>query len=113
MLSMSPDLELDVSKVCAAIEAERVRRGLTRYRVAQELGVSYGTMRYWERGRSGMNADVAVRIFTWLGLDRDLRAFAPAARRPAARPQDGGGLERARAGASARHRPDSSTPRRS
>lgn len=72
---MSPDLELDVSKVCAAIEAERVRRGLARYRVAQELGVAYGTMRYWERGRSGMNADVAVRIFTWLGLDRDLRRF--------------------------------------
>ena len=86
---MSPHLELDVSKVCAAIEAERVLRGLTRYRVAQELGVSYGTMRYWERGRSGMNADVAVRIFTWLGLDRDLRAFVrkidpPPAQREAA-----------------------------
>lgn len=68
------DLRLDIGKLCEAIEAERQERGLTHYRLADELGVDYSTMCYWRRGVTSMRADVVLRIACW--LPADLRDFA-------------------------------------
>jgi DNA-binding XRE family transcriptional regulator len=80
----APGLELDIGKLCEAVEAERQERGLTQHRLADELGVDYTTMCVWRRGRGGMNGDVALRIACW--LPADLRDFAkePAVLDPAA-----------------------------
>jgi transcriptional regulator with XRE-family HTH domain len=67
-------LELDIGKLCAAIDEERDRRHLTHCEVAEQMGVSYSTYGYWRYRRTSMSAHVALRVSTWLG--RDLRDFA-------------------------------------
>ena len=71
---LDPALALDMQKVLAAIEDERARRGLSYAQVCRELGTAYRTLFNWREGRSGMNADVALRVSVWLRTD--LRKFA-------------------------------------
>ena len=66
-------LDLDVRRLCEAIDRERQRRGRTYQDVAAELGVTYSTLCYWRRGNNAMTARAALRISVW--LSRDLRMF--------------------------------------
>lgn len=80
-------VELNMRKLTAAIERERVRRQLTHRDLAAEFGVAYSTYSYWRRNCTTMTGSAAVRISFWLG--RDLRDFArqkPAADLPQATP---------------------------
>ncbi len=71
-----PGLALDVTAMCAAIEAERIRCKLTAQQVADQLGVSTSTMRYWRLGANCPTGDALLRVFAWLGFEGlDLREF--------------------------------------
>ena len=79
---LTPGLELDVVKLCLAVEAECTARKMTRTRMIKELGVDTTTWYSWRRGEYGMNGSALLRVFAWLGLDREVRQFA---RMPAAK----------------------------
>jgi transcriptional regulator with XRE-family HTH domain len=79
-------LELDVMKLCRAVDAECLERGMTRLRMIEELGVDPTTWYSWRRGEYGMNASALLRIVAWLDLDRELRRFAR--QKPARVPAD-------------------------
>ena len=84
MKSPPADLELDIGKLCAAIEQERCRRQLTHCEVSDQLGVSNSTYGYWRSRGTSMTGGAAVRVSIW--LDRDLRDFTT--ERPARPPAD-------------------------
>lgn len=44
------------------IDAERSRRGWSRVRLAQELGISYGTMKNWMRGATEIPASKVIEM---------------------------------------------------
>ena len=62
-----------MERLCSAIEKERLRRHLTHYAVADQVGVAYATYNLWRYRGSGMNGGAAVRVSAW--LDCDLREF--------------------------------------
>lgn len=61
------------------IEAERSRKGWSRVRLAQELGVSYGTVKNWMNGKTEIPCSKIIemsKLFSCktdylLGLDTD------------------------------------------
>lgn len=67
--------ELDMARLMAALDDERRRRKLTYQEQANQLVVSASTLAYWRLGTTRPTGDAALRIFAWLGLDRDLRRF--------------------------------------
>ena len=73
MRNTAASIQLDIPKLCEALEKERCRRKLKHFQVAAELGISETTVSTWRRGTS-MSGDVALRVSLWLGAD--LRDFA-------------------------------------
>lgn len=67
--------ELDMERLMAALDDERRRRKLTYQELADQLVVSASTLAYWRLGTTRPTGDATLRIFAWLGVDRDLRRF--------------------------------------
>lgn len=44
------------------IDAERSRKGWSRVRLAKELGISYGTMKNWMKGRSEIPSSKLIKM---------------------------------------------------
>lgn len=59
------------------IEAERARTGMTKTRMAQEIGVTPDTMKNWQNGRTEIPASKIVSLANLFGVlrqgDRHLR----------------------------------------
>ena len=68
--------ELDLERLCEAIERERCLRKLTHREVANQLDVSASTVGYWRRGSTCPTGDALLRVFIWLGPGLDLSGFA-------------------------------------
>ena len=75
---LDPGLVLDMAAICAAIEDERIRRGLSHGQSAQELGIPYRTMANWRQGVCGINGDALLRICWWTGRSIETFARVPA-----------------------------------
>ena len=67
--------ELDIERLCEAIERERCRRQLTHREVANQLGVSVSTILYWRHGTTHPTGDALLRVFIWLNLGLELHEF--------------------------------------
>jgi transcriptional regulator with XRE-family HTH domain len=66
-------LEVDAELVYEALDRKRRHLRMRRREVAEILGVSPPAYTYWSQG-GGINADILIRVCTWLG--RDARDFA-------------------------------------
>lgn len=53
------------------IEAERARTGMTKTRMAQEIGVTPDTMKNWQNGRTEIPASKIVSLASLFGVTTD------------------------------------------
>ena len=53
------------------IEAERVRSGMTKAKMAEEIGVTTGTLKNWQNGRTEIPASKLVALADIFGVSTD------------------------------------------
>lgn len=53
------------------IASERTRKGMTQAGLASEVGVSEGTVKRWERGKTKPNGDALLKMSDLFGCSTD------------------------------------------
>ena len=69
------------------IEAERARIGMTKVRLAAAIGVSTGTLKNWQNGRTEIPANKIVALATIFGVRTDYLLGLDTGQEQAGRPR--------------------------